>query len=85
MPSAKLFPIHHGEIHLEDLMKPLEIGVSQLARDLDVPLDHLSAFLHGTRAITTDTARRLATHFHVTPDTWLTLLADYDRRIASPQ
>jgi addiction module HigA family antidote len=85
MPSAKLIPIHPGEILLEDFMKPLEIGVNQLARDLDLPQNHLSAILNGTRAITADTAHRLGTRFHVTPATWLTLQADYDRRIASPQ
>ncbi len=66
-------------------MKPLEIGVNELASDLDVQPNHLSAILHGTGPITADTAHRLGTHFRITPETWRTLQADYDRRIASPK
>ena len=85
MPRAKLIPIHPGEILLEDFINPLEIGINQLARDLDTPLDQLGAILYGTSPITTVTAHRLGTNFHVSPETWLALQADYDRRIASPE
>lgn len=74
--------IHPGEILLEDFMKPLNLGVSQLARDLDVPPNRISSIVNGTRAITADSALRLGTYFGVSPGTWLGLQVDYDLRIA---
>ena len=82
MSSAKLDPIHPGEILLEDFMKLMEISINQLARDLDVPPKRISAIVNGTRAITADTALRLSTYFRVSPETWLTLQSDYDLRVA---
>jgi antitoxin HigA-1 len=77
-PSKRLDPIHPGEILLEDFMKPLRISINQLARDLDVPPNRIGAIVNGTRSITADTALRLGTYFHVSPETWLGLQIDYD-------
>lgn len=83
MPQPKqLDPIHPGEILHEDFMKPLGISINQLARDLDVPPNRISAIVNGTRAITADTALRLAAYFQVSPETWLGLQVDYDLRLA---
>jgi len=49
-----------GEILLEEFMKPLGLSQSRLARDLDIPQSRLSAIIKGKRAITADTAFRLA-------------------------
>ena len=62
-------------------MKPLKIGINRLARDLDVPPNRISAIVNGTRSITADTALRLGTYFHVSPETWLGLQIDYDLRL----
>ena len=80
-PSMRLDPIHPGEILLEDFMKPLGISINQLARDLDVPPNRISAIVNGARSITADTALRLGTYFHVSPETWLGLQIDYDLRL----
>jgi addiction module HigA family antidote len=77
----QLDPIHPGEILLEDFMKPMAISINQLARDLDVPPNRISAIVNGTRAITADTALRLGAHFGVSPETWLGLQLDYDLRV----
>jgi addiction module HigA family antidote len=77
----RLDPIHPGEILLEDFMKPLGISINQLARDLDVPPNRVSAIVNGTRSITADTALRLGTYFGVSPETWLGLQLDYDLRL----
>jgi addiction module HigA family antidote len=82
MKTQKLDPIHPGEILLEDFMKPLGISINQLARDLDVPPNRISAIVNGTRGITADTALRLGTYFQVSPETWLGLQLDYDLRLA---
>ena len=77
----QLAPIHPGEILREDFVKPLGISINQLARDLDVPPNRISAIVNGTRAITADTALRLGTYFGVSPETWLGLQVDYDLRL----
>ena len=79
--SKRLDPIHPGEILLEDFMKPLGISINQLARDLDVPPNRIGAIVNGIRSITADTALRLGTYFHVSPETWLGLQIDYDLRV----
>jgi len=81
--SAKLLdPIHPGEILNEEFMKPLGISINRLARDLHVPPNRIHGIVHGTRAITADTALRLGTYFGVAPETWLNLQSQYDLRVA---
>jgi antitoxin HigA-1 len=80
-PAQRLDPIHPGEILLEDFMRPMAISINQLARDLDVPPNRIAAIVNGTRSITADTALRLGTYFHVSPETWLGLQIDYDLRL----
>lgn len=80
-PAKRLDPIHPGEILLEDFMKPLGVSINQLARDLDVPPNRISAIVNGARAVTADTALRLGTYFHVSPETWPGLQIDYDLRL----
>ena len=79
--AKRLDPIHAVEILLEDSMKPLGIGINQLARDLDAPPHRISAIVNGTRSITADTALRLGTYFRVSPETWLGLQVDCDLRL----
>jgi addiction module HigA family antidote len=77
-----LDPIHPGEILLEDFIKPLQISINKLARDIDVPPGRISNIVNGKRSITADTALRLGTYFGVSPELWLNLQTDYDLRIA---
>ena len=77
----RLKPVHPGDVLLEDFMKPLGISINQLARDLDVPPNRVSAIVNGARSITADTALRLGTYFRVSPETWLGLQIDYDLRL----
>jgi addiction module HigA family antidote len=78
----RLEPIHPGEILLEDFMKPMDISINRLARDIAVPPGRISAIVNGKRAITADTALRLGKYFSVTPQTWMGLQTEYDLRIA---
>src|SRR5450755_1981580 len=80
--SKQLEPIHPGEILAEDFMKPLSISINRLARDLHVPPNRIHSIVHGTRAITADTALRLSIYFGVTPETWLNLQSEFDLRVA---
>ena len=77
-----LKPIHPGEILLEEFMRPMDISINQLARDIAVPPGRVSAIVNGKRAITADTALRLGKYFGVSPEVWMGLQADYDLRVA---
>jgi addiction module HigA family antidote len=77
-----LDPIHPGEILLEDFLKPMQISINKLAREIDVPPGRISTIVNGKRSITADTALRLGVYFGVSPELWLNLQADYDLRVA---
>jgi antitoxin HigA-1 len=82
MATKFLEPIPPGEILSEDFMKPLELSINALAREIDVPPNRISEIVGGKRAITADTALRLGKYFGVSPEIWLGLQADYDIRVA---
>jgi addiction module HigA family antidote len=58
-----LSPIHPGETLFEDFMQPLELTQYRLAQDIGVSPIRISPIIHGQRAITVDTAMRLARYF----------------------
>ena len=64
--------IHPGE-HLADAIAGLGITPAQLARDIAVPANRVSGILHGRRAITADTALRLARYFGTSAQFWMNL------------
>ncbi len=82
MATKLLEPIPPGEILSEEFMKPLDLGINALAREIDVPPNRISEIVGGKRAITADTALRLGKYFGVSPEIWLGLQADYDIRVA---
>ena len=73
--------IHPGE-HLVEELKALDMSAAELARRLDVPTNRITQILHGTRAITGDTALRLAHFFGTSAEFWLNLQSLYDLRVA---
>ncbi len=79
---TKLKNIPPGEILSEEFMKPLDLSINALAREIDVPPNRISEIVGGKRAITADTALRLGKYFGVSPEIWLGLQADYDIRVA---
>lgn len=82
MAKELLAPIPPGEILLEEFMKPMEISINALARDINVPPNRISEIVNGKRSITADTALRLGKYFGVSPEIWLDLQSDYDLRVA---
>jgi addiction module HigA family antidote len=81
MPSRKLKPIHPGEVLLADFLEPLELSQYRLARDISVPPRRINEIVHGNRAITADTALRLARYFGTSDRFWPNLQARYDLEI----
>jgi len=78
----KLAPIPPGEILLEEFLSPMGVSQTRLASDIDVPVSRIAEIVNGRRAITADTALRLAEYFGTEPQMWLNLQANYDLRIA---
>jgi addiction module HigA family antidote len=74
-------PVHPGEILLEEFLEPLEISQYRLAKDISVPARRINEIVHGTRAITADTALRLARYFRTSERFWLNLQAQYDLEV----
>ena len=73
--------IHPGE-HLAEELKELGMSAAELARNLDVPTNRITAILHGQRSITGDTALRLGHFFGTAPEFWLNLQSLYELRVA---
>src|SRR5207249_2530266 len=73
--------IHPGE-HLAEELQALEMSAAELARQLDVPTNRVTQILNGTRAITGDTALRLAHFFGSSAEFWLNLQSLYELRLA---
>ncbi len=76
--AVKLAPIHPGEVLLMDFLEPLELSQYRLAHDVSVPPRRINEIVHGTRALTADTALRLARYFGTTERFWLNLQARFD-------
>jgi len=73
--------IHPGE-HLAEELEALEMSAAELARKIDVPTNRVTQILNGTRAITGDTALRLAHFFGTSAQFWLNLQSLYELRLA---
>lgn len=78
MSKRDLPPVHPGEILLEDFLKPLGISRYRLAKSIGVPQRRVDEICAGKRAITVDTALRLARFFGTDPQSWLNLQAEYE-------
>src|SRR3982750_4418736 len=73
--------IHPGE-HLAEELSELGMSAAELGRNLRVPTNRITAILNGRRAITGDTALRLAHFFGTTAEFWLNLQSLHELRIA---
>ena len=80
-----LSPIHPGEVLWEDFMKPLGLSQYRLAKDIGVTPIRISQIIHGQRAITVDTALRLARYFGTSAAVWLRLQVRYDLEIGEKE
>jgi addiction module HigA family antidote len=65
-----------------DFLEPMKISIYTLAQVIKVPRSRVNDIVLGRRAITTDTALRLARYFGTSPEFWVNLQARYDLDIA---
>lgn len=79
-PTNRMRPVHPGEILREEFLVPLEMSAHALAMELKVPAPRINEIVRERRAISPDTALRLARYFGTTPEFWLNLQTSYDLR-----
>lgn len=76
--TTKLANVHPGEVLHEEFLKPLGLSQNAVARALGVPPRRINEIVLGKRAVTSDTALRLARYFGTSERFWLGLQTDYD-------
>ncbi|QSV46244.1 HigA family addiction module antitoxin [Geobacter benzoatilyticus] len=81
-PTNRMRPIHPGEVLREEFLVPLGMSAHALALELKVPAPRINDIVRERRAVTPDTALRLARYFGTTPQFWLNLQTSYDLKIA---
>jgi addiction module HigA family antidote len=74
----KIRAIHPGEILNEEFLIPMKISQYRLAKDVGVSARRINEIVHGSRAITADTALRLSRYFGLSERYWLNLQAWFD-------
>lgn len=82
-PINRMRAVHPGEILREDFLEPLGMSVNALAVALAVPATRIHAIVRERRAVTADTAERLARYFGGDAASWLALQASYDLKTLS--
>ena len=82
MAQKNLPPIHPGEILLEEFLTPMGISQYRLAKEIGVPQRRIGEIVAGNRAITADTALRLAAFFGTDAQSWINLQSRYDTEMA---
>ena len=81
-PVNGMRPIHPGEVLREEFLLPLGFSAHALAMALQVPAPRINDIVRDRRAVTVDTALRLAQYFGSSPDFWLGLQTDHDMAVA---
>lgn len=76
--AKKLPNVHPGEVLLEEFLKPMGISQNRLAREISVPPRRINEIVLGKRAVSSDTALRLARYFGTSERFWLGLQVDFD-------
>jgi len=77
-PVNRMRPVHPGEILREDFLVPFGLSVNALSNALGVPATRIHEIVKERRAVTADTAARLAKYFGGDATSWLVLQANYD-------
>jgi addiction module HigA family antidote len=81
MAARKTAPVHPGEILMEEFLEPLGISQYRLSKDIGVVPRRINEIVHGKRAISPDTALRLARYFGMTETFWSNLQVHYDLEV----
>ena len=80
--GQRLPPVHPGDVLRHDFLEPLGLTAHALALALRVPANRIGTILAGERAVTAETALRLARHFGTSAGFWLNLQKAYELEVA---
>ena len=80
--KSKMRPVHPGEVLREEFLVPLEMSANRLAQAIEVPTNRITELVAERRALTADTALRLARALDTTPEFWMNLQLAYELRLA---
>jgi antitoxin HigA-1 len=80
--TKAIAPVHPGETLREDFLKPLGLSANRLALELRVPATRVNDLARGRRAVTADTALRLARYFGTSAEFWMNLQSNYELELA---
>lgn len=80
--GKRIPPTHPGDILRADFLEPMGVSVYALAKAIKAPRSRVNDIVLGRRAISADTALRLARYFGTTPEFWINLQAHYDLEVA---
>ncbi|HEY9157446.1 HigA family addiction module antitoxin [Candidatus Binatus sp.] len=83
--AKKIPPLHPGKVLYEDFIVPTAISIHRLAMDFRVPANRIAEIVKGERAISADTALRLARYLGTSAEFWLGLQSDYELEKAKDQ
>ena len=78
MPPKNRILSHPGKILAKEFLKPLGLSANALALALRVPANRITGIINGDRAVTADTALRLARYFETSPELWITMQTGHD-------
>ncbi|MGH2379829.1 MAG: HigA family addiction module antitoxin [Candidatus Limnocylindria bacterium] len=81
--GKRLAPVHPGEVLREEFLSPMGISQYRLAKDIGAPPRRVNEIVHGSRAVSVDTALRLARYFGTSERFWLNLQAQHDLDLES--
>jgi len=83
LKNSTLLPIHPGEVLLEEFLRPMGLSQNRLSLEIGVHPRRINEIVLGKRAITADTALRLARYFGNSAQFWMGLQTDYDLDVAA--
>lgn len=83
--TKKMKPVHPGEVLQEEFLLPLKLTQYRVAKDIGVPPRRVNEIVHGLRAVSADTALRLARYFGMSPSFWLNLQTRYELEMETDQ
>ena len=75
-------PVHPGEVLKAEFLDEIGVSAYALAKALCVPANRVTAIINGERAITAETALRLARFFGTTDSFWMNLQSNYELAVA---
>ena len=81
MEKKIMSPVHPGEILMKEFLEPMGITQYRLSKGISAAPRRINEIVHGKRAITADTALRLARYFGTSENFWMNLQTRYDMEL----